>query len=825
MAQGKSGSDVLFGIGVDTGAMRIGLRDAERDLSVTAKQMKVHLEGVGKPITSIGTLFGKIGVDGSAAFGRIGGSLQQVATIAGSIATGGLASALGATIFAVGGAVLSKVEEMERAGAQLKALNAEFGITKKDVDAVEAAMSKAGLSIDRMAAQQISRLAKEAGISSEEVAGLTGRMKQLATLDGLDPVAAAQKVFDAYTEGAKKTKEVVEAVLKSIAGRTTAASSEMQALSDRSEDANKRLEKAEATLKSLRAELAGARKDQADASALAAAAPGTSTISALRTAAERVDALKVSIAKTKKEAASAEKEIRTLSETAAKVADQEKADKILKEAEARKKRAEQIAKEAAARAKARVAASFETNITVAVAARDEEGAAVARLAQALAQLEQRRRSGQISDADAARQAKALAAQNQEAVDAITRQMVAQQMDATLGLRQAEAELARDAVAQAKARADGTLEQMRRQHDEQTRLAQTTATRIAELEAKADGERTAAEAAELERLRRLHEQRVGIAETTAQQIAVAERQAAQEIDRIRLEQQQRSEDYDRQTAMITAQLKEDRTAQLRLAADQEIAEVQRLEDQKVITVEQAEARKAAIRERLQRQTADAAKRDTQVAFQAGTDFAQRFAQGLARGAKKEETATDSFIRIFFGLAKLAIGASSGNPMAAMSGFMDMLGFAEGGQIGGRRHYGGAFADGGSIGGRYVRGPGTGTSDDVIIRASNGEFVSTERAVRRFGIRFFEGLNRGVLDVGALPRFAGGGAIGPTAPIASAAPTASSVTLEQNVHFLGSIMSREILMREMGPALRQMAIEATSNIVRQLGLQPGAVAARG
>jgi len=821
MAQGKNGSDLLFGIGVDTGAMRIGLRDAERDLSVTAKQMKVHLEGVGKPITSMGTLFGKIGVDGSAAFGRIGGSLQQVATIAGSIATGGLASALGATIFAVGGAVFSKVEEMQRAGDHLKALNAEFGVTKKDVDAVVAAMNKAGLSVDRMAAQQISRLAKEAGISSEEVAGLTGRMKQLATLDGLDPVAAAQKVFDAYTEGAKKTKEVIEAVLQSIAGRTTSASAEMQALGDRSEEANKRLSEAETTLKSLRAELAGATKDQADASALAAAAPSSSTISALRTAAARVDELNVSIAKTEKEAASAGEEIKTLSDAAAKVAEQEKTEKILKEAEARKKRAEQIAKEAAARAKARVAASFETNITVAVAARDEEGAAVARLAQALAQLEQRRRSGQISDADAARQAKALAVQNQEAVDAITRQMVAQQMDATLGLRQAEAELARDAVAQAKARAEGTLEQLRRQQDEQTRLAQATANQISELEANAGGERAAAE---IERLRRLHDQRVALVETTGQQIALAERQAAQELVRLQTEQLRRDEDYARETTALRVRGTETEVEVIQARADAELLVVQRLEEDKTITLAQAEERREAIRAAAARDIAAASNRQAGAAFAAGAQFGSNYVQGI-----RSIIESDDARGVFKGILQIVGAIASIIPGGQAFGvglniFAGM--FAKGGVIGGRQRYGGAFASGGAIGGRYVRGPGTGTSDDVVIRASNGEFVSTEKAVRRFGVRFFEGLNRGVLDVEALPRFAAGGAVGAAAapaPVPAGAPT--SVTLEQHVSFGGSIMSREILMREMAPALRQMAIEATSSIVRQLGLQPGAVTARG
>mgnify|MGYP001072077109 CR=1 FL=1 len=59
-----------------------------------------------------------------------------------------------------------------------------------------------------------------------------------------------------------------------------------------------------------------------------------------------------------------------------------------------------------------------------------------------------------------------------------------------------------------------------------------------------------------------------------------------------------------------------------------------------------------------------------------------------------------------------------------------------------------ADGGPI-----RGPGTGTSDSVLIRASNGEYMQTADAVNYYGERFMD-------DVRAkrLPRYAAGGPIG-------------------------------------------------------------------
>lgn len=58
-----------------------------------------------------------------------------------------------------------------------------------------------------------------------------------------------------------------------------------------------------------------------------------------------------------------------------------------------------------------------------------------------------------------------------------------------------------------------------------------------------------------------------------------------------------------------------------------------------------------------------------------------------------------------------------------------------------------------GGGRVRGPGTGTSDDVLLWGSNGEFMMKHRAVQHYGTGFMERLNRM-----QIPRFAQGGSIG-------------------------------------------------------------------
>jgi hypothetical protein len=67
----------------------------------------------------------------------------------------------------------------------------------------------------------------------------------------------------------------------------------------------------------------------------------------------------------------------------------------------------------------------------------------------------------------------------------------------------------------------------------------------------------------------------------------------------------------------------------------------------------------------------------------------------------------------------------------------------------------FASGGSI-----SGPGTSTSDSILARVSNGEYIMKANAVSKFGASFFDGLNSG-----RLPKFASGGPVGSNTIVAS------------------------------------------------------------
>lgn len=71
------------------------------------------------------------------------------------------------------------------------------------------------------------------------------------------------------------------------------------------------------------------------------------------------------------------------------------------------------------------------------------------------------------------------------------------------------------------------------------------------------------------------------------------------------------------------------------------------------------------------------------------------------------------------------------------------------------------------GGYVRGPGTGTSDSILARLSDGEYVIRAAAVRRYGVGLLNALN-GM----RLPKFASGGLVSGALQSAAAAATGSA-----------------------------------------------------
>ncbi|MDR5881124.1 phage tail tape measure protein [Caballeronia sp. LZ032] len=70
------------------------------------------------------------------------------------------------------------------------------------------------------------------------------------------------------------------------------------------------------------------------------------------------------------------------------------------------------------------------------------------------------------------------------------------------------------------------------------------------------------------------------------------------------------------------------------------------------------------------------------------------------------------------------------------------------------------------GGYIAGPGTGTSDSIPARLSNGEFVMTAAAVRRIGASNLDAMNNGAA-VHSVARFASGGLVGAASGVSPSA----------------------------------------------------------
>lgn len=107
------------------------------------------------------------------------------------------------------------------------------------------------------------------------------------------------------------------------------------------------------------------------------------------------------------------------------------------------------------------------------------------------------------------------------------------------------------------------------------------------------------------------------------------------------------------------------------------------------------------------------------------------------------------------------------------------FASGGLVGG-------YASGGLAGfpgGGPVRGPGTGTSDSILAAVSNGEYVVKAASVAKYGLKFMEALNTGLLPAGRPASMAG--------QQAAAAPVQAGQQVTYNLYPRASVIGVEDL----------------------------------
>lgn len=133
--------------------------------------------------------------------------------------------------------------------------------------------------------------------------------------------------------------------------------------------------------------------------------------------------------------------------------------------------------------------------------------------------------------------------------------------------------------------------------------------------------------------------------------------------------------------------------------------------------------------------------------------------FAEGAKSAQEAFADFARSTLRyLAELILRQQVLN---AISGFAGATGIASASTAGGTGLLGvnTRFAEGG-----HVTGPGSSTSDSIMARLSNGEFVSDAKTVGTFGVDFFHNLKRmarggvSTKKQGPIPAFASGGLVG-------------------------------------------------------------------
>lgn len=138
------------------------------------------------------------------------------------------------------------------------------------------------------------------------------------------------------------------------------------------------------------------------------------------------------------------------------------------------------------------------------------------------------------------------------------------------------------------------------------------------------------------------------------------------------------------------------------------------------------------------------------------YVNNFASGLSGAFADIADSTKSLGEAFADFAKNFINQTiqmitQALILKTIQGSLGIIGFSQGGLVPG-------FATGG-----HVRGPGSGTSDSIIARLSNGEFVSDAKTVQHFGVDFFENLKRmarggvPISPKGSIPGFADGGIV--------------------------------------------------------------------
>ena len=120
------------------------------------------------------------------------------------------------------------------------------------------------------------------------------------------------------------------------------------------------------------------------------------------------------------------------------------------------------------------------------------------------------------------------------------------------------------------------------------------------------------------------------------------------------------------------------------------------------------------------------------------------------------------------------------------------------------------------GGYISGPGTGTSDSILTRLSDGEFVVKAQSVRDIGVGRLDYLNQ----TGKLPRFADGGSVTParwdsydrSVKGYAYRPIASSVVAENHYHLDPVLITDSQIDRYLSRALDRIMADSMQRAMK-------------
>lgn len=786
-------------------------------------------KGVGGPIAKgigtatvaldkFGNAFNKFGGDSTKIVGTLTGGLKNLVE---GFAVGGIAGLGMAAAFQAIGFAADKVAEMKQNAAGLEVLNKRFGVTESTVRAVAEALDDVGISADTAAAQGVIKLGKEAKLTTTQITAAAGKIKEAMDAAGDDDIAAAADavfkkmvgtsttVADNLRKLAQEKRGIVALDAEAAKGEENVAAHEQEALDKRSEIAQK---KHELAMGEQRVREMSARGDFGDV---------PEQVEANRKALAHIRAMESELPLLEKAATNARDALAGYNKTLM-------TERMGKFSTAVKETTGKIKDQNKELADVRAAAAFRVAIEAAELANDQQAAALARHAQKIHELraalaagkigvdafkiavdsadEVLRRAWDSADFERLKEASEFTARafNRIAGDgdlfakSLRNTMKAIEEVKTIQDRpdlSAEEKWSRSlTVLQEATDAGAEIEEQahnrRREWTDREALAEAELAddQLRQIELTAEAEKRA--------LTSIANMKRRTGRELLEEMNLIDRVAERKAHEFQKGKFRDAQDFENETTAMLLATGKDRVAVVEAQHKVEMEGLRRLHEDKAITIEAYNRRYAALETKRGFDVAQAREAELTEAMQFGTQLGNAMIQGVqeAQHGDKAKAMARMWLRLMGTVLKFIPGAQAFAPA------FDMMA--------------GAFAEGGEV--PTARTAGT---DNAVAMVRGGEFVSDPGTSQRFGAGFFRGLAGGVVDMNAAAR-AGAKVMG-----AQMSSPSANVNFSQSNNFNGTLMHRDILMRELGPALRQMMIDNVHTAIRQLGLNPSTVAGRG